>query len=87
MRLHQARGRTFFTGTSKNTSSIYRMIESSEDLVVVIGAVAAAFTGCMAAIRLSKCVHINVCWGCLELKRKVKGADDERPETPRSVQV
>jgi hypothetical protein len=42
--------------------------------------VAAAFTGCMAAIRLSKCVHINVCWGCLELKRKVKGADDERLE-------
>lgn len=63
------------------------MIESAEDLVVIIGAAAAAFTGCMAAIRLSKCVHINLCWGCLELKRKVKGPDDERPETPRSVHV
>ena len=64
------------------------MIESAEDLVVVIGACVAAFTGCMAAIRLSKCVHINVCYGCLVLKRKVKGDDrPETPETPRSVQV
>ena len=64
------------------------MIDSSEDLVVVIGAAAAAFAGAMGAIRLSKCVHISLCWGCLELKRKVKGGDEERPETPRSsVQV
>ena len=68
------------------------MIESAEDLVVIIGAVAAGFTGCMAAIRLSKCTHINLCWGCLELKRKVKGGDEraeraETPETPHSVQV
>lgn len=65
------------------------MIESAEDLVVVIGGAVAAFTGAMAAIRLSKCTHINLCWGCLELKRKVKGGDErpETPETPRSVQV
>jgi hypothetical protein len=64
------------------------MIESAEDLVVVIGACAGAFAGAMGAIRLSKCVHISLCWGCLELKRKVKGDEtSERPETPRSVQV
>ena len=64
------------------------MIDSSEDLVVVIGAAAAAFAGAMGAIRLSKCVHISLCWGCLELKRKVKGGDEtsETSET-RSVQV
>ena len=63
------------------------MIESAEDLVVVIGAVAAAFTGCMAAIRLSKCVHINMCWGCLVLKRKVKGDERaERPQTPERAE-
>jgi len=64
------------------------MIDSSEDLVVVIGAAAAAFAGVMGAIRLSKCVHISLCWGCLELKRKVKGSEPERPGTPdSSVQV
>lgn len=64
------------------------MIDTAEDLVVVIGACVAAFTGCMAAIRLSKCVHINVCYGCLVLKRKVKGSEPEIPGTPdSSVQV
>ncbi len=64
------------------------MIDTAEDLVVVIGAVAAAFAGAMGAIRLSKCVHISLCWGCLELRRKVKGDErPETPETPRSVEV
>lgn len=65
------------------------MIDSAEDLVVIIGAAAGGFAAAMGAIRLSKCTHINLCWGCLELKRKVKGGDDppETSETPRSVQV
>lgn len=59
------------------------MIETTEDLVLVIGACAGAFTGCMAAIKLSRCTRINICYGCLDITRNIKGV----PADEAAVQV
>jgi hypothetical protein len=61
------------------------MIDTTDDLILLLTACAATFTGAMAAIRLSKCVKIDLCWGCLKLERKVKGPDPPSPDA--SVQV
>lgn len=60
------------------------MIHSTEDLVLVIGACAGAFTGCMAAIKLSRCTRINICYGCLDITRSIKGVP---PTEDAAVQV
>lgn len=61
------------------------MIETTEQLVMVIGAVAGAFTGCMAAIKLSRCTRINICYGCLDITRSIKGVP--APAEEAAVQV
>lgn len=59
------------------------MIDTTEDLVLLLTACGGLFAGAMAAIRLSKCVKIDLCWGCLKLERKVKG--QEPPPSPDAL--
>ncbi len=46
------------------------VIESTQDLVILIGAVGGLLAGFCAGMRLSKCTLIK-CWG-MEIHRKVK---------------
>jgi len=55
------------------------IIESSQDLVIIIGAVGGLLAGCFASMRLSKC-NIIKCWG-LEIHRKVKSPTMNRTQS------
>lgn len=59
------------------------MIETTEDMVLLLTACGGLFASAMGAIRLSKCVKIDLCWGCLKIERKLKTTDPP----PDSVQV
>ena len=58
------------------------MLENTEDLILLLGAITALFSGFCAAVRLSRCDLIK-CWG-LEIHRVVKGSP---APTEASVQV
>lgn len=60
------------------------MLENTEDLILLLGAITALFSGACAAVRLSRCDLIK-CWG-LEIHRVVKGGSP-RESTEASVQV
>ena len=59
------------------------MIENTEDLILLLGAVTALFSGLCAAIRLSRCDQIKCCG--MEIHRVVKGGSPSPTEA--SVQV
>ena len=59
------------------------MIENTEDLLLLLGAVTALFSGLCAAIRLSRCDQIKCCG--MEIHRVVKGGSPAPTEA--SVQV
>jgi len=59
------------------------MLENTEDLILLLGAITALFSGACAAVRLSRCDIIK-CWG-LEIHRVVKGGSPTPTEA--SVQV
>lgn len=40
-----------------------------EGLVLVIGSVFAGITGLVVAVRMSKCVKVKCCGGCIEVER------------------
>lgn len=44
------------------------MLENTEDLILLLGAITALFSGACAAVRLSRCDIIK-CWG-LEIHRQ-----------------
>lgn len=52
------------------------IIENSQDLVIIIGAIGGLLAGCFASMRLSKC-YIIKCWG-IEIHRKVKSPTMKR---------
>ena len=60
------------------------MIDSVEDLILLLGAIAALFSGMCAAVRLSRCDLIKCCG--VEIHRVVKGSTPSTP-TEASVQV
>jgi len=59
------------------------MIENTEDLILLLGAITALFSGLCAAIRLSRCDMIKCCG--MEIHRVVKGGSPTPTEA--SVQV
>ncbi len=59
------------------------MLENTEDLILLLGAITALFSGACAAVRLSRCDIIK-CWG-MEIHRVVKGGSPTPTEA--SVQV
>ena len=53
----------------------------AQSIAVVIGASAAALSGVIAAIRLSRCTSVDCL--CFHVKREVPSADDtKQPEAP-----
>ena len=60
------------------------MINNVEDLILLLGAVTALFSGMCAAVRLSRCDIIKCCG--MEIHRVVKGGAPSTP-TETSVQV
>ena len=60
------------------------MIQNTEDLILLLGAVTALFSGLCAAVRLSRCDLIKCCG--VEIHRVVKGGASPTP-TESSVQV
>ena len=54
------------------------IIENTNDIILIIGAAAAALGGIIAGFRASRCRSINLCSGCLKIEREIK-------ETPAPV--
>ena len=55
----------------------------AQSIAVVIGASAAALSGVIAAIRLSRCTGTQVDCLCFHVRREVPSADDtKQPEAP-----
>ena len=48
------------------------IIENTNDLILVIAAVATAIGGVIAGIRASRCQYVNFCKGCFIIRRDVK---------------
>lgn len=61
------------------------MIDNTEDLILLLGAVTALFSGLCAAVRLSRCDLIKCCG--MEIHRVVKGGNPSPPPSEASVQV
>jgi len=59
------------------------IIESSQDLVILIGAVGGLLAGFCASMRLSKCTMIK-CWG-VEIHRRVKSSTMNRTASQMSM--
>lgn len=59
------------------------VIESTQDLVILIGAVGGLLAGFCAGMRLSKCTLIK-CWG-MEIHRKVKSPTINRTGSQLSM--
>jgi hypothetical protein len=59
------------------------MLENTEDLILLLGAITALFSGACAAIRMSRCDLIKCCG--MEIHRVVKGGSPTPTEA--SVQV
>ena len=53
-----------------------------DEIILIMTAAGGLFASLMASIRLSKCVHISLCWDCLVIKRKLKS---ETPQETDSV--
>jgi len=64
---------------------IYSMavIESTQDIVILIGAIGGLLAGFCAGMRLSKCTLIK-CWG-MEIHRKVKSPTINRTGSQLSM--
>lgn len=54
------------------------IIENTNDIILIIGAAAAALGGVIAGFRASRCRSINLCNGCLKIEREIK----ETPAPP-----
>lgn len=54
------------------------IIENTNDIILIIGAAAAALGGIIAGFRASRCRSINLCSGCLKIEREIK----ETPAPP-----
>lgn len=54
------------------------IIQNSNDIILIIGASAAALGGVIAGFRASRCRSINLCNGCLKIEREIK----ETPAPP-----
>lgn len=48
------------------------IIENTNDIILIIGAAAAALGGIIAGFRASRCRSINLCNGCLRIEREIK---------------
>ena len=48
------------------------IIENTNDIILIIGAAAAALGGIIAGFRASRCRSINLCSGCLKIEREIK---------------
>ena len=59
------------------------VIESTQDLVILIGAIGGLLAGFCAGMRLSKCTMIK-CWG-VEIHRKVKSPTMNRTASQLSM--
>lgn len=58
------------------------IIENTNDLILTIGAIAAAIGGIIAGIRASRCQYVNFCKGCFIVRRDVKeNKPEENPMT------
>lgn len=53
---------------------------SVDEIILIMTAAGGLFASVMASIRLSKCVHISVCWDCLVIKRKLKSDPQQENE-------
>jgi hypothetical protein len=58
---------------------------SVDEIILIMTAAAGAFASMMASIRLSKCVHISLCWDCLVIKRKLKSENAQDTESVSQV--
>ena len=57
------------------------IIENTNDIILIIGAAAAALGGVIAGFRASRCRSINLCNGCLKIEREIK----ETPAPPTTT--
>ena len=58
------------------------IIENTNDIILIIGAAAAALGGIIAGFRASRCRSINLCNGCLKIEREIKETPAPPPTTP-----
>ena len=58
------------------------IIENTNDIILIIGAAAAALGGIIAGFRASRCRSINLCSGCLKIEREIKETTPAPPTTP-----
>lgn len=59
------------------------IIQNTNDIILIIGASAAALGGIIAGFRMSRCRSINICNGCLKIEREIKETPAP-PTTPTS---
>ena len=59
------------------------IIENTNDLILTIGAVAAAIGGVVAGIRACRCSYVNFCKGCFIIRRDVK--ENKPTENPMEL--
>jgi hypothetical protein len=59
------------------------IIENTNDIILIIGAAAAALGGIIAGFRASRCRSINLCSGCLKIEREIK----ETPAPPATPEA
>jgi hypothetical protein len=62
------------------------IIENTNDIILIIGAAAAALGGIIAGFRASRCRSINLCNGCLKIEREIKETPAP-PTTPTAEPV
>lgn len=57
------------------------IIENTNDIILIIGAAAAALGGIIAGFRASRCRSIRLC-NCLTIEREIKETTPAPPTTP-----
>lgn len=62
------------------------IIENTNDIILIIGAAAAALGGIIAGFRASRCRSINLCSGCLKIEREIKETPAP-PTTPTTTEA
>lgn len=62
------------------------IIENTNDIILIIGAGAAALGGIIAGFRASRCRSIRLC-NCLTIEREIKETTPAPPTTPTTTEA
>ena len=46
------------------------------DIVALVSVIGITCSGVLATLFTSRCIHVSVCWGCIDCERKLKDEHD-----------